>query len=120
MVFKKEVIKMILLRRSKLDEWLLCIGRNQSWLAKVLGVSKGYVSLLASNKCQVPKLILERLLLLSHMEFRTLFYMDGQKDGRQFFGGETWTLEKNTLQSNIDYKGYVEKLSGPLSQPKEI
>ena len=80
---------MVFLVAGKLKEYLMAIHRNQSWLAKRLHITKGYVSVVANNKCKIPLVMIERLLLLTQMHFEDLFYFDGRIDGREFFGKQT-------------------------------
>lgn len=86
--------QMVIVRSDLLRKWLETTGRNQSWLAHQLGVTRGYVSQIinADTKCSMA--FVERILLITHMQFERLFYFDGQPDGRAFYGKQLWFKEK--------------------------
>lgn len=79
---------MILLNRERLDQWLQTIGRNPAWLAKTLGYSRSYISLIMSNRAKVSSHFIKQIMLISHMQFETLFYVTREDDDRLFFGSE--------------------------------
>lgn len=96
---------MILLNKEKFTAYLKTIGRDQSWLARKFGITKGYVSQLVNNKCHIPALMIERLLMLTGMRFEDLFDFNGQEDRREFFGKDIYIDEKK--YNNGEYKKYL-------------
>jgi plasmid maintenance system antidote protein VapI len=98
---------MVILVREKLDGYLQAIGRDQSWLAKKFGVTKGYISQVVNNKCKIPLVMIERLLILTDMRFENLFYFDGKYDGREFFGARVW--HEAMMMDNEIYKKTLDK-----------
>jgi len=95
---------MILIRASIIKQWLKIIGRNQSWLARHLGVSDSFVSQVLSNKCKIPPLIIEKFLILG-FKFEEIFTYDGNIDDREFYGKEIWFNEK--LFNSEEYKRII-------------
>lgn len=98
---------MVLIIREKLKEYLHAIHRNQNWLARQFHVSKGYVSMVINNKCRMPLVMIERLLMLTHMKFEDLFYFNGKINHREFYG--KYTASDDNLMNNKSYKKYLDK-----------
>jgi len=98
---------MVILIKKKLDNYLGTINRDQSWLARKFGVTKGYISQIANNKCKMPLVMIERLLLLTGMRFEDLFFFDGHFDGREFFGNQIWHGQQ--MHDNENYKKSLDK-----------
>lgn len=60
--------------------------KNQNWLADEMGYTKGYISQIVNDDCKISAAFIERLLLVTRMEFRDLFYCDGRVDTREQYG----------------------------------
>ena len=93
---------MVVIIKEKIIGYLRIIGRDQSWLATEFGVTKGYISLVVNNKCKMPLVMIERLLVLTGMRFENLFYFDGIIDKREFYGSAIFDGEE--LVDNATYK----------------
>jgi hypothetical protein len=83
------------------------IHRNQNWLAKYFGVSKGYISMVLNNKCKMPLAMIERLLVLTHMRFEDLFSINGRVNHREFYG--KYIASDDNLINNRQYKKFLDK-----------
>lgn len=98
---------MVIIIKERVQEYLHAIGRDQSWLAKKFGVTKGYISLVVNNKCKMPLVMIERLMILTGMRFENLFYFDGSFDRREFYGASVFQGED--LLDNSTYKKTLDK-----------
>jgi len=79
---------MILIRSSKVRDWLASIEKNQDWLAGELRIGKAYLSQILHNRCKISRNVMEHIVTLSHIPFESLFFMDNQDDMREFYGAD--------------------------------
>jgi transcriptional regulator with XRE-family HTH domain len=98
---------MLLIRREKIDGWLKAINRKHRWIAEMLGITKGYESLIINNHCKISTLIIERMLILTHIPFDELFSYDGKNDKREWFGASWWDDKHGYSDSIEDYHDYI-------------
>lgn len=77
---------MILIRPTKVKEWLTSIEKDQNWLAAELKIGKAYLSQLLHNRCKISRNIIEHIIALSRIPFESLFVMTDEVDDRQFWG----------------------------------
>lgn len=102
---------MILIKTQRIKDWLVNIGKNQSWLANELGVGKAYVSQILANRCKISRPIINKLLVLSHIDFEGLFFHNDEEDKREFFGIDIYFRGKM-----IKYKQYSEEITEILGE----
>lgn len=81
---------MILIRPSKIHEWLASIEKNQDWLAHELGIGKAYLSQVLHNRCKMSRPMIEKLINVSHIPFESVFFMDDTPDTREFYGQDIY------------------------------
>jgi hypothetical protein len=105
---------MLLLRKDKLNDWLRTINRKQKWLADEMGIryrgkpyTAGFISQLMHNKCKIPSELIEQLLLFTNIPFDELFYINGSRDSREFFGKDIYNGADN--YSNKRYQEMIDK-----------
>ena len=89
---------MILIKPTKIREWLKSIEKNQQWLAGELHVGKSYLSQILHNRCKISRAIIEGIMNLSHIAYDALFYMDKEIDNREFYGA-TMTLRGKYMKT---------------------
>ena len=99
---------MVVIIKERVQEYLHAIGRDQSWLAKKFGVTKGYISVVVNNKCKMPLVMIERLMILTGMRFENLFYFDGHLDKREFYGSAIFN--GGEMLDNFAYKKTLDRI----------
>ena len=99
---------MIRLKRDLIKTWLEVIGHNQTWLAKEMGFSKGFVSQMLSENCdyRVPDTFKERFKAVSHMEFDRFLYTDHQFERRKYYW-DMGTHDARKVKINQFYENSV-------------
>jgi hypothetical protein len=97
----------ILIIREHMDKWLEATNRDQVWLAKEYGCHKAYINQILNNKCRIGAPVIEKFLTITHMRFEDLFYFDGAKDTREFYG-ERMYLDGEMI-NNDEYKKRIKR-----------
>ncbi len=77
---------MIVLRKEVLRDWLKVTKRNQNWLAHEMGYTKGYISQVMNDECKISAGFIERILIVTKIQFGDMFYFDGRPDTRENYG----------------------------------
>src|SRR3990167_6091954 len=85
---------MMLLNRERLELWMKATGKNQAWLARSMGYTRPYISLIFANRCKISGEFISRITQLTHIEFEDLFQIINEPDKREFFGSEIVFLNK--------------------------
>ena len=94
---------MIILRKDILTMWLKTIRRNQTWLAKEMGLTKGYISQIANNRCKISREVIEGILIVTKFQFEHIFIIDGTPDTREFYG-DTFVVDGKPMQKKVYYE----------------
>ena len=74
---------MIILKIEVLKNYLELIGKNQKWLAQKMCFTEGYISQVINNVYKVSANFIERILLVTNLDFNDLFDYDGSTDTRE-------------------------------------
>lgn len=102
------------MRVEVLETWLKVTGRNYTWLAMKMGYTKGYISQIVNDGCRVSATFIEQLLMITHIPFNDLFYVDGRPDTREYYG-EIFCIDGERMNKRRYFEeirtspGYIEK-----------
>lgn len=73
------------------------------WLACEYGVRPSYISQIMNNRCHISGNFIGFILTLTNMNFHDLFFYDGERDHRKFYGKEI-SYDGKVLNSDLYYQ----------------
>ena len=96
---------MIRINRPRILAWLKTINKSQAWLAREVGVTRGYVSSILANRYQAPDWLKVRLMEITHISFDDLFYITHEGEPLEKTPPQNWftaeKVERSVLLSRI-------------------
>ena len=65
---------MIILKTEVLKNYLKVTGKDQKWLSQKMAFTEGYISQVLNNVYKVSANFIERILLVTNLDFNDLFF----------------------------------------------